>query len=444
MTSTASRPDPASSVQPLRQRGERCRGALGEEHGQRVRVEGHRDRGRAARRGLLDQLPEDRPVTAVHPVEVAEGDDGTAEVGGDLREAVPDVHGGHSRRRPVRPDPRVGRVPEYLVLLAPSSNRVYAGDAPAITAAEAEIVVSAAAPDGFAPRRPTTVAGVPYLAVDLADGVDPQVLGRLAATFAVFERRGATCSARRGAGRRALGRRPAHHPQVPRQDQRAADPGPAQHHARVDRPRPTTTRPTVLDPLAGRGTTLSWALTLGYDAVGVEVERREVEAYAAFLTTWLRRKRLKHRIGLTPLRRAGQRLGDVLEAEVGRDDRQSLRPLRGRHPRDRGPAAAPAGRRRGHRRPLRRRPRQPRRAGRPRPQSGRAARGGPPGVGLGAAPGRGGRHRVEHPRAGPRRPRGAVRGRRPRGLRRRRRTARFAHRVDAGIHRDLLVARKPR
>jgi hypothetical protein len=32
-------------------------------------------------------------------------------------------------------------VPEYLVLLAPSSNRVYAGDAPVITAAEVEIVV---------------------------------------------------------------------------------------------------------------------------------------------------------------------------------------------------------------------------------------------------------------------------------------------------------------
>jgi len=84
------------------------------------------------------------------------------------------------------------------------------------------------------------------------------------------------------------------------------------------------TRRTVLDPLAGRGTTLSWALTLGHDAVGVEVERREVEAYAAFLTTWLRRKRVKHRIGLTPLRRDGRRLGDLLEAEIGRDDPQSL------------------------------------------------------------------------------------------------------------------------
>ncbi|MEP6631741.1 MAG: SAM-dependent methyltransferase, partial [Lapillicoccus sp.] len=81
---------------------------------------------------------------------------------------------------------------------------------------------------------------------------------------------------------------------------------------------------TVLDPLAGRGTTLSWALTLGYDAVGIEVEHKEVEAYAAFLTTWLRRKRVKHRIGTTTLRRSGQRLGEVLEASIGRNDPQTL------------------------------------------------------------------------------------------------------------------------
>jgi hypothetical protein len=65
-------------------------------------------------------------------------------------------------------------------------------------------------------------------------------------------------------------------------------------------------------------------LTLGYDAVGVEVERRDVEAYSAFLTTWLRRKRVKHRIGLNPLRRDGVRVADLLEVTVGRDDRQTV------------------------------------------------------------------------------------------------------------------------
>lgn len=207
----------------------------------------------------------------------------------------------------------------YLVLLAPSSNRVYAGDAPAITAAEAEVVVS----EGSLRAEPVTVAGVPYVAVELAESADPAVLGRLAATHAVFAREGDLL--------RPVGAPDGRHldddlltiPKYPGKTNEqltrtllnvtvaATDLG---HHERL----------TVLDPLAGRGTTLSWALALGYDAVGVEVEQREVEAYAAFLTTWLRRKRLKHRIETTTLRRSGQRLAEVLEATVGRDDPQSL------------------------------------------------------------------------------------------------------------------------
>ena len=78
----------------------------------------------------------------------------------------------------------------YLVLLAPSSNRVYAGSAPAITAAEVEIVVAAAVEGGIAGAEPTTLAGVPYLAVELADDASPTVLGALAATYAVFRLEG--------------------------------------------------------------------------------------------------------------------------------------------------------------------------------------------------------------------------------------------------------------
>jgi hypothetical protein len=214
-------------------------------------------------------------------------------------------------------------VPGYLVLLAPSSNRVYAGSAPAITAAEAEIVVSAASPGAVVEAEPTTIAGVPYLAVELADDVPPTVLGGLAATFAVFAREGDLLRPVEAPHGLHLDDDLLTIPKYPGKTNEqltrtllnitvaATDLG---HHERL----------TVLDPLAGRGTTLSWALALGYDAVGVEVERREVEAYAAFLTTWLRRKRLKHRIGVTTLRRSGQRLAEVLEARVGRDDPQIL------------------------------------------------------------------------------------------------------------------------
>ncbi len=44
----------------------------------------------------------------------------------------------------------------------------------------------------------------------------------------------------------------------------------------------------VLDPMCGRGTTLTTALTLGHDAVGVEQDDKALEAAATFLRTYLR------------------------------------------------------------------------------------------------------------------------------------------------------------
>jgi hypothetical protein len=215
---------------------------------------------------------------------------------------------------------------EYLVLLSPSSNRVYAGQAPAVTAAEAEVLVSAAHPGGFRGAEPTAIAGVAYLGVRLDADVDPGVLGALASTYAVFAREGDLLRPVEVPSGRLLDDDLLTIPKYPgKTNEQLTHTLLNVTLAAVDRAGlPTGRRLTVLDPLAGRGTTLSWALTLGHDGVGVEVEQREVEAYAAFLTTWLRRKRVKHRIGMTTLRRSGQRLGEVLEARVGRDDPQSL------------------------------------------------------------------------------------------------------------------------
>jgi tRNA G10 N-methylase Trm11 len=86
--------------------------------------------------------------------------------------------------------------------------------------------------------------------------------------------------------------------------------------------RPISGPITILDPLCGRGTTLSTAMMLGCNAAGVEAELKAVEAYAAYLRTYWRRKRLKHSLELTPVRREGKIIGKRLEAEVipvGRD-----------------------------------------------------------------------------------------------------------------------------
>ncbi|MFZ4485876.1 MAG: TRM11 family SAM-dependent methyltransferase [Candidatus Nanopelagicales bacterium] len=60
---------------------------------------------------------------------------------------------------------------------------------------------------------------------------------------------------------------------------------------------------TVLDPLCGRGTTLNQALMYGWNAYGIEIDERDVDAYAVFIQRWVKEKRLKHRVEYGPVRR---------------------------------------------------------------------------------------------------------------------------------------------
>jgi hypothetical protein len=57
-------------------------------------------------------------------------------------------------------------------------------------------------------------------------------------------------------------------------------------------------------------------MMLGCNAAGVEAELKAVEAYAAYLRTYWRRKRLKHSVDISPVRREGKIIGKRLEAEV--------------------------------------------------------------------------------------------------------------------------------
>ncbi|HZN75943.1 MAG TPA: SAM-dependent methyltransferase [Micromonosporaceae bacterium] len=83
-------------------------------------------------------------------------------------------------------------------------------------------------------------------------------------------------------------------------------------------------RLTVLDPLCGRGTTLNQALMYGYDAIGIESDAKDVEAYSAFLRTWLKRKRLKHKAETHPVRRERRIVARQLEVDIGGEQRVSV------------------------------------------------------------------------------------------------------------------------
>ena len=221
----------------------------------------------------------------------------------------------------------------FVALLTPSSNRVYAGDAPAVTAAELRVLGRGALGAGVTDVRSVSIAGVGYLEVTLDGEPRPEVLGQLAAVHALFAREGELL-------------RPVPLTRTERfdDDLLSIPKYPGKTNEQFTRVLLNVTLAStawagelasrtfsVLDPLAGRGTTLSWALTLGHDAAGVEIEAREVEAYSAFLRTYLRRKRVKHTIDLHPVRRNGRHVADLLEAELGADreayragERQSL------------------------------------------------------------------------------------------------------------------------
>lgn len=208
---------------------------------------------------------------------------------------------------------------QLLMLISPSANRVYADAAPGLAAAELAICA------GLDDVATTTVGGVDYLRFEAEPGNELlQVLSAQSGLLAVFEVVGDDLL------------RPVAVPDTDWFDDDLVTipkySGKTNEQftrlllnvtlAAVDRPAGTDDDPwTVLDPLCGRGTTLSQVLLRGMNAAGVEGDVKSVEAMAAFHRTWLRRKRLKHSAEMTPVRRDGKSLGKRFDVTVGSDRR---------------------------------------------------------------------------------------------------------------------------
>ena len=63
-------------------------------------------------------------------------------------------------------------------------------------------------------------------------------------------------------------------------------------------------RRRVLDPLAGRGTTLNAVMYADMDAAGIELNGAGVDQYVAFISRWLKDHRVKHRLDRSSVRGA--------------------------------------------------------------------------------------------------------------------------------------------
>lgn len=233
------------------------------------------------------------------------------------------------------------------VLIAPSANRVYGLEAPRLAAAELAFVLNEGAPGVLTDTSDVREAGLDFLALDIDDEAweRPEVQRELAFAlaysphvFAAFEE---------------VGRMPA-----PTADRTYVDESPtlpllqpiplpdverypstllttlkyqgktneqftallvhlAAHAAgKAQALREGTLR--VLDPVAGRGTTLNQALMWGLSPVGVDLDKKDAELYRAFLTTWMRENRLKHTTSDTKLTINKKALGRHFHAELAR------------------------------------------------------------------------------------------------------------------------------
>ncbi len=205
---------------------------------------------------------------------------------------------------------------DHLLLVAPAANRVYAAESPRLAAAELTILLGLLGAEQ-ATVETTSVAGVDYLRIAAADLDERQraAVGRASVGLALFRRSQGllepvplragdlldddlvTIPKYSGKTNELFTRLLLNVTVASARRELAAD-------------------AVVLDPMCGRGTTLSTALRAGYDAAGVEADAAAVESYATFLRTYLRRKQLKHTVDIAPVRREGRSLGRRLDVQV--------------------------------------------------------------------------------------------------------------------------------
>jgi hypothetical protein len=216
----------------------------------------------------------------------------------------------------------------YALLILPSANRVYADASTSLTVAELEAFGRSVLGGRIAGAAPATIGGVPYVTftADHIDTRDAALLANLSSVYALFRVEDG------GNGGPLL--RPVELRPLDRFDDDLLTIQKYQGKTNeqftklllnvtllasgfatemLDR------KFAVLDPLCGRGTTLNQALMYGFDAAGVDLDAKDFDAYAAFIQTWLKRKRVKHHAERARLRLGGKVAGRRLRVSLAAD-----------------------------------------------------------------------------------------------------------------------------
>jgi Putative RNA methylase family UPF0020 len=206
----------------------------------------------------------------------------------------------------------------YAMMILPSANRVYAAASVELVAAELAVFSDSVLSGTLSEAVPTIFGGVPYLTFE-ADGLSQRAaafLANVSGCYALFELSGGLL-------------RPIELRRLDRYDEDliTIQKYPGKTNEQFTKLLVNVTvmasafagdmldrRLAVLDPLCGRGTTLNQALMYGYDAAGVDLDQKDYEAYTTFIKTWLKRKRIKHKADYDgPVRREGRTIGRRLQ-----------------------------------------------------------------------------------------------------------------------------------
>ena len=215
----------------------------------------------------------------------------------------------------------------YALLILPSANRVYSGASAELTTAELEVLSQSVLGGRVRDIAAELIGRVPYVtfSADLDQARDVALLSGLSAAYALYQVRDGLL---RPLDVQSAGRLDDDIVTIQKYQGKTNE-----QFTRLllnvtllssafagDLP---GRKFAVLDPLCGRGTTLNEALRRGFDAAGVEHDRKDVEAYTTFIKTWLRRKKIKHHADYDgPVRRDGQVIGRRLQMRLaaGKDD----------------------------------------------------------------------------------------------------------------------------
>jgi hypothetical protein len=210
---------------------------------------------------------------------------------------------------------------QYALLILPSANRVYATAAVPLASAELEVLNQSVLGGRLGQVAERVIGGVPYLtfAADRLDGCDVQFLASLSCIYALFRVEGDLLRpvALSGLDRFDDDLITIQKYQGKTNEQFTKLLLNVTMLASAFAPDMLARKFAVIDPLCGRGTTLNQALRYGFDAAGIDLDRKDFDAYSAFIRTWLQRKRIKHQASYDgPVRRDGKVIARRLQISL--------------------------------------------------------------------------------------------------------------------------------